>query len=75
MEKVKCFFIQESASNKDCKILIAVTEEGKQYVVAGDHHHQTYLVEYEKSSDVDAGFMNGEYKNDCKKIQYKYEDL
>jgi hypothetical protein len=51
MIKIKEFFIQESKFNKGLKVLIALDENNKKWVVSGDHHSPTYLVEYEKSSD------------------------
>jgi hypothetical protein len=32
-------------------VMVAVDENLKKWVVSGDHHAPTYLVEYEKSSD------------------------
>lgn len=68
MEKVKEFFIQESAANKGAQILVAVTESGKKYVVAGEHHHPTYLKEYETSPDVDSGYLYYPYRKNERKI-------
>jgi hypothetical protein len=69
MEKVKGFFIQDSAANKGLKVLIVVTENGDKYVVAGQHHTPTYLQEYKTSPDVDAGYMNYPYKQGENKIE------
>lgn len=49
--KISHFHLEESQLNKGNLILVATTVTGKKYVVSGDHHAPTYLVEYEKSSD------------------------
>lgn len=51
MIKIKDFFLEESKFNKGLMVMVAVDENGKKWVVSGDHHAPTYLVEYEKSSD------------------------
>ena len=51
--KVIEFRIQESAVNKGSFILIAKTEDGKEYVCSGNHHHPTYLEPLNKSWDID----------------------
>ena len=51
MIKIKDFFLEESKFNKGLMVMVAVDENLKKWVVSGDHHAPTYLVEYEKSSD------------------------
>jgi len=68
MIKIKEFFIQESKYNKGLMVMVAVDENAKKWVVSGDHHAPTYLVEYEKSSDTkeisyEGDFQNVEYVN------------
>lgn len=46
------FTIKESTFNKGLLVLVAETECGKRFVVAGQHHSPTYLEPYETSSDV-----------------------
>lgn len=46
------FYVRESILNNPLKILIAVCKNGKEYVVAGDHHAATYLKECDNSYDV-----------------------
>lgn len=48
---VTSFRIQESVKNKNCLVLIAKTEDGKEFVVGGNHHHPTYLEPLETSWD------------------------
>ena len=60
MIKIKEFFIQESKFNKGLKVLIALDENAKKWVVSGDHHAPTYLVEYEKSSDTKESNLKSE---------------
>jgi len=45
------FEIEESKFNKGMHILVATTETGERFVVAGQHHSPTYLERYEHSSD------------------------
>lgn len=54
--KVVEFRIEESKVNNGMFILIAKTEEGKEFVVGGNHHHPTYLEPLETSWD--NGFNN-----------------
>jgi hypothetical protein len=51
MIRIKDIYLQESKLNRGLLVMIAVDENGQKWVVSGDHHHQTYLIEYEKSSD------------------------
>jgi len=46
-EKVTGFHIEESVQNEGRFILIATTETGKQFVVAGDPSFATYLEKYD----------------------------
>ena len=47
--KVEKFEIEESAVNKNCFILIAITEDGKKFVVSGNPYIPMYLDPYESS--------------------------
>lgn len=49
--KVKEFHIEDSQQNKNQKILIAVDESGKKYVVSGNPYDPTHLVPYELAFD------------------------
>lgn len=49
--KVISFEIEESKVNKGRLILIAISENDKKYVVAGDINYCTTLIEYEKCWD------------------------
>lgn len=49
--KVIEFKIQESKVNKGLFILIAKTEDGKQWVCSGDHYSPTYLRPLETAFD------------------------
>jgi hypothetical protein len=60
MIKIKEFFIQESKYNKGLMVMVAVDENAKKWVVSGDHHAPTYLVEYEKSSDTKESNLKSE---------------
>lgn len=50
--KVKQFTIEESKANKNMMILVAETEDGKKWVVAGDHWNPTALDQYETNFHV-----------------------
>ena len=47
-EKVVSFHVEQSTRNKQQMVLIATTESGKKYVVAGDHWDPSTLVPYER---------------------------
>lgn len=49
--KVAKFEIEESKVNKNCLLLIAITEDGKKFVVSGDHYMPTYVIPYESAFD------------------------
>jgi len=60
MIKIKDFFLEESKFNKGLMVMVAVDENAKKWVVSGDHHAPTYLVEYEKSSDTKESNLKSE---------------
>lgn len=49
--KVIEFRIELSKVNTKCFILIAKTEDGKEWVCSGDPYNPTYLIPYENSFD------------------------
>lgn len=44
-------YVTESKFNKGLYVLVVECMNGKKFVVSGQHHHPTYLEEYELSSD------------------------
>lgn len=50
--KVIEFRIEESKVNKGWFVLIAKTEDGKEWVVSGDHWKPTFLVPIEEAFDL-----------------------
>jgi hypothetical protein len=49
--RVKEFFIEESRMNPPLKVLIAIDENDKEWVVSGDCWNPTYMIEYESAFD------------------------
>ncbi len=52
--KVKEFRIQESNVNKGKFVLIAKTEDDKEFVCSGEHYSPTYLTPIELSWDLES---------------------